>query len=356
MSANRNYSRIDTLELKALIFRKVGHHRAEKYFFQLRRLLNLKISKSEFDKFCIQTIGRENIRLHNQLIRSIVKNASLAKVPHLKGFVKVESALNIKITNERGRNDLETMYGDGFPPSPHKGRSTVSQDSKYEDHPSPLEPLGKPQSVAFEESISKTQEQSATELHSLGSRPPVEVALVEEGEEVEQLTGSPSVQNKSPVTAPLGISMKLGCVCKTLSNVPIRGKYHTETCQGTGELPDTRSLRSRLEQTLETEGLGIAVDCVNLLNNGLDAYLKRLLEFFMGFAGSRRGTKHLKQINGQLIPGLNVLPPGRYMQAGIQSACASLLDFRVAMELSPQVLGEDWPILLEKICFHASQE
>ncbi|KAJ7967555.1 Transcriptional coactivator Hfi1/Transcriptional adapter 1 [Quillaja saponaria] len=356
MLANRNYSRIDTLELKAMIFRKVGHYRAEKYFGQLRRLFSLKISKSEFDKFCIRTIGRENIPLHNQLIRSIVKNTCLAKVPPLRSFVDVGDTLNIQVSNGHQRNSLQTIYGDAFPPSPRKGRSSVNRDRKLKDRLSPLGPGAKPKTVAFEESVSKTQEQSATELHSLGSRPPVEVASVEEGEEVEQMAGSPSVQSRSPVTAPLGISMNLGRGRKTLPNISICGKYHPETCQGTGDLPDTRSLRRRLEHKLETEGLAVAVDCVNLLNNGLDAYLKRLIESFMGFTGSRCGIEHMKQINGQLVPGSNVLPPRRYMQAATQSACTSLLDFRVAMELNPQVLGEDWPVQLEKICFRASEE
>ncbi|KAJ6905790.1 LOW QUALITY PROTEIN: hypothetical protein NC652_023522 [Populus alba x Populus x berolinensis] len=72
------------------------------------------------------------------------------------------------------------------------------------DRPSPLGPLGKPQSVECEELNARGQEQqSATELLSLGSRPPVEVASVEEGEEVDQMAGSPSVQSRSPVTAPL---------------------------------------------------------------------------------------------------------------------------------------------------------
>ncbi|KAF2294563.1 hypothetical protein GH714_012622 [Hevea brasiliensis] len=280
--------------------------KADKYFDQLTRLFSFKITKSEFDKFCIKIIGRENIPLHNLLIRSIIKNAYLAKVPPSKGIKRVGSSLNVKTANGCQRNCLQSLYGDAFPPSPRKGRSPVNRDRKFRDRPSPLGPLGKPQSVVCEELNSRAQEQqSATELLSLGSRPPVEVASVEEGEEVEQVAGSPGVQsrspgvlNRSPVTAPLGVSVNLGGARKTLSNVSICGSHLQETCLHTGELPDTRSLRSRLEQKLEMEGISVSVDCVNLLNNGLDMYLKRLIEPCMGLASSRCGTDHLKEVNG----------------------------------------------------------
>ncbi|KAF7840751.1 Transcriptional coactivator Hfi1/Transcriptional adapter 1 [Senna tora] len=326
---NRNYTRMDTLELKALIFRKVGHQRSVKYFDQLRKLFSSKISKSEFDRCCIKTIGRENIPLHNQLIKAILKNACLAKVPPPRVSSRIGSPLSVKVPN-----------GDAFTPSLQRGRSLAGRDRKLKDRQSPLGPLGKPQSVTSIELISKAQEQqSATELHSLGSRPP---ASVEDGEEVEQMAGSPSIQSRSPVTAPLGISMNFGCGRKHLSNVSTCGRYYPETCQSSGDLPDTSSLRRRLEQKLEKEGLTMTVDCVNLLNNSLDAYMKRLIESCISLTGSRRGS--------------NVLPPGRYMQTITHSACASLLDFRVAMELNPQILGPDWPIQLEKIGLSASEE
>ncbi|KAA8545787.1 hypothetical protein F0562_020762 [Nyssa sinensis] len=318
----------------------IGHQRAEKYFDQLKRLFSLEFSKNEFDKFCIRTIGRENISLHNQFIRSIVKNACCAKVPPLK-VRKVEGSLSVKVANGYQRNCLQSLYGDAFPPSPRKGRSPVHRDRKLRDRPSPLGPLGKTHNVTSEEVVPRVQEQqSATELHSLGSRPPVEVASVEDGEEVEQIAGSPSVQSRSPVTAPLGISMNIGGARKALYNGSVY-KYHPETCQNSGELPDTRSLRSRLERKLEMEGLGISVDCANLLNNGLDVFMKRLIEPCIGLAGSRCGKEHPRQLR-------------RVQQT--ESICASTLDFRVAMESNPRILGEDWPIQLEKICSRASEE
>ncbi|GFY89525.1 hypothetical protein Acr_06g0014650 [Actinidia rufa] len=355
MVANQHFSRVDTTELKAVIYQKIGHQRADKYFDLLKQLFSSKISKNEFDKFCIRTIGREHISLHNRLIRSIVKNACLAKDPPPK-VRDLDKSLNVKVANGYQRNSLQSLYGDAFPPSPRKGRSPVNRDRKFRDRPSPLGPLGKTQSGTCEESYPRVQEQqSATELHSLGSRPPLEVASVEDGEEVEQIAGSPGVQSRSPVTAPLGISMNLGGARKTMFNGSAYN-FQPHTCQSSGELPDTRSLRSRLQQKLEMEGLSVSLDCVNLLNNGLDVYLKRLIEPCIGLARSRCGKERLGQLNGQITHGLNGIVPGRYLQRPIQSVYASMLDFRVPMESTPRILGEDWAVQLEKICSRASEE
>ncbi|KAF2294567.1 hypothetical protein GH714_012655 [Hevea brasiliensis] len=312
MLSNQSYARIDTLELKTLIIKKIGQ-RADKYFDQLTRLFSFKITKSEFDKFCIKIIGRENIPLHNLLIRSIIKNAYLAKVPPSKGIKRVGSSLNVKTANGCQRNCLQSLYGDAFPPSPRKGRSPVNRDRKFRDRPSPLGPLGKPQSVVCEELNSRAQEQqSATELLSLGG------------------------------------------ARKTLSNVSICGSHLQETCLHTGELPDTRSLRSRLEQKLEMEGISVSVDCVNLLNNGLDMYLKRLIEPCMGLASSRCGTDHLKEVNGSS----HLVQMGCYLgYAKTEGICLCIhVGFSSCNGVKSPNTGGRLGTLLEKISLHTSEE
>ncbi|KAM3004261.1 hypothetical protein FF2_034534 [Malus domestica] len=351
MVPNQSYSRIDTLELKALIIQKIGHQRAGKYFDLMRRLFSSKISKCEFDKFCNRIIGRENANLHNLLIKSILKNACLAKVPPLTSVRKKGSTRNVKLANGYQKDGLHSINADAFSPSPHKILSPVNQERKFQDRPSPLRPNGKSQH------FSKAQEQqSATELLSLGSRPPVEVASVEDGEEVEQDAGSPAIQSRSPVTAPLGIY--LGGSRKALPNVSVCSTYHPLTCQNSGELPDARSLRSRLERKLEKEGISVAVDCANLLNNGLDAYLKRLMEPCIRLAGTRHGSDHLKQLGGSYPynSGSNGMSIGRHMQRETKSTYATMSDFSASVELNPQMLGVDWPIQLEKIVLRASEE
>ncbi|XP_050363902.1 uncharacterized protein LOC126782651 [Argentina anserina] len=323
MLPNQSFSRVDTLELKSKIIQKIGHERAEEYLELIRRLFSLKISKCDFNKLCIKIIGRDNLPLHNQLIRSIIKNAHHATAPPSKSFRKPGNTLTVKVPSENKKN------GDAIPQSPLTGRSAVNGDHKFRDRPSPLGPNGKSQ--AYEKSGSKAQvQQSATELLSLGSRPPIEVASVEDGEEVEQAAGSPSIHSRSPVTAPFGVSMNLGGSRKFLHSGSVCRTYHLENCQNCNELPDTRSLKSRLERKLQREGLNASVDCVNLLNNGLDAYLKRLIEPCIRFAGMK-GKR-------------------------LDSTRATILDFRAAVELNPQILGEDWGIQLEKVVLRASED
>ncbi|GFP88622.1 hypothetical protein PHJA_001005900 [Phtheirospermum japonicum] len=300
MVANHQFTRIDTLELKNLIYRKIGHQRAEKYFDQLKRFLTLKLSKSDFDKSCTRTIGKDNIALHNKLIRSILQNACQSKTPPQKPL-KPEP-LNVKTPNGYQRNCMQSLYGgDAFPRSPRKCRSPVNRDRKFRDRPSPLGPLGKSPSLTCEETFTRTQEP----------------LVLEEGEEVEQFADS---QRWGPVTAPFGVSVNPVGVRKTggCTFGDLR-----ESCENRGELPDTRSLWGRLEKKLAVEGLGVSLECADLLNNGLDVFLKRLIEPCIGISKSRLS----------------------------RPTNLSMVDFRVAMESNPRVLGEDWSIQLEKITF-----
>ncbi|CAN6915847.1 unnamed protein product [Brassica oleracea] len=276
MGSDQNPSRSDTSEIKSLIYRLIGTQRADSYFHQLGRFFASRITKPEFDKLCLKTIGRQHLSLHNRLIRSVIKNATLAESPPSR-YVKKGGSF-VRLSN---------------------GKQSIRR--KFRDRPSPLGPLGKPQSVT-------TTTTSATELMSLGSRPPLEV---EEGEEVEQVAGSQSV------TAPLGVGMSLRRKAVSCSGF--------NTCQSSGELPDTRTLRSRLEM----EGVKVSMDSVSLLNSGLDVFMRRLIEPCLSLASARCGG------DGQ-------------QRRRVSSV--SMSDFRAGMELNPQVLGEEWPILLEKIC------
>ena len=203
MPGGLHFSRVDTFELKSLIERKIGRVKAEKYFNLLTRFLSLKIAKPEFDRLCIGIIGRENVRLHNHLLRSIIRNASLSKTPPSREN-KLEGSLSVKVANGYQRSNLQLLCKD-FPQSPRKGRTPNLGDCKFRDRLSPLGPHGKSHSTACEDALPRVQEQqSTTELLSLGSRPP---GSVEDGEEVDQAAGSPSIHNRSPVRAPLGISL-----------------------------------------------------------------------------------------------------------------------------------------------------
>ncbi|EEF37081.1 uncharacterized protein LOC8283346 [Ricinus communis] len=349
MPAARHCSRIDTLEIKLQIERKLGHLKAQKYFDLLTKFLSLKISKCDFDRLCIGTIGKENVRLHNHLLRSIIKNAHLSKMPPPKE-AKAEDALGVKTPNGYQKGCLQSLCKD-FLQSPRKGRSILSE-RKFRDRPSPLRPHGKSHNFGFDDSMPKNQEQqSATELLSLGSRPP---GSVEDGEEVDQAAGSPSIYSRSPVRAPLGIPFNTKGARKVLCN-PLASCYHMDTCHNSGELPDTKLLRKRLQQKLEMEGVKVSVDCANLLNSGLDVFLKRLIKPCMDLAGSKFGQKQTTQGHARAIPRLSGMQPVGYLQKPSGFISASMLDFRLAMELNPQILGENWSMQLEKVLFRASE-
>ncbi|KAL6993832.1 hypothetical protein U1Q18_011945 [Sarracenia purpurea var. burkii] len=343
MLVSRHPSRLNTLELKLEIGRRIGREKADKYFHLLNRYLNLKVGKSEFDKHCIGIIGRENICLHNQLIRAIIKNACVAKTPPPKES-KTSCSLNVKVPNGYPISSLQSLCRDVFPPSPRKGRTPNLRDRKLRDRLSPLGPHGK---TCVDSGPKIQEQQSATELLSLGSRPPPEVNSVEEGEEVEQTAGIVDIYSRGPVRAPLGIS---------ISGKKRQKVFCIESCLSNGVLPDSSCLKSRLEQKLEMESLKISVDCVNLLNNGLDTYLKTLIKPCLELAGSRSGNKQPSEVHNQVIFGLNGIRPVRYAQKPSRPVSVSLLDFRIAMESNPTRLGDDWPLQLEKICLHASDQ
>ncbi|XP_038721764.1 uncharacterized protein LOC120013873 isoform X2 [Tripterygium wilfordii] len=350
MPTSHQFSRIDTIEMKSRIERKLGSSRAANYFSLLAKYLASKISKSEFDQLCIGAVGRENVPLHNHLIRSIMRNVYLSRTPPSKAS-KLEGSLNIKVPNGYQRSSLQSLCRD-FPQSPRKGRTPILRDRKFRDRPSPLGPHGKSHNISLEESVPKCQEQqSATELLSLGSRPP---GSVEDGEEVDQAAGSPSIHSRSPVRPPFGIPMSNKGMQKVLCN-GLTSAYHTETCHSRGELPDTRSLRKRLEVMLVREGLNISEDCANLLNNSIDVFMKRLMKPCLELTASRSGQKYLDQGPGPVKHGLNGLWPVRNVEKSSRSAHVSMLDLKVVMELKPLMLGVEWPMQLEKICLRASE-
>lgn len=351
MPASRQFSRVNNLELKSQIENKLGRPKAGVYFSLLTKYLSLKISKSEFNRLCIGTIGKENLHLHNQLIKSILRNASLSTTPPPK-VSKDTGSLSVKVSNGHQRSSLQSLCRD-IPQSPRKGRTPSLRDRKFRDRLSPLGPHGKSSNIICEDSTPKIQEQqSATELFSLGSRPP---CSVEDGEEVEQAAGSPGIHSRSPLIAPLGILRNAKKRQKLLFKESPSAVCF-DTCHNHGELPDTSSLMKRLEQKLEMEGLKISEDCASLLNSSLDVYLKRLIKPSLELASSRSGSKQMDQGRSRALPGLNGMFPMRYVGRPTRPSSASMLDFRVAMEMNPQILGEDWPTKLEKVCLHASED
>ncbi|TKY58232.1 SAGA-type complex [Spatholobus suberectus] len=413
-------SRINLVELKAQIVKRIGEDKSKRYFYYLNRFLSQKLSKTEFDRSCFRVLGRENLPLHNHFIKSILKNACQAKTlpppVQLTGPLKSGALVNnVSPGGEDGheqsvanfQNQNVSIWSNGvLPVSPRKLRSGV-RDRKLKDRPSPLGPNGKVDSVAHqstatEDSGSKvdmengvltpgdyqrpTQHlQAVYELPENGMgdvirRPaekprihgkgPTEVSIVEDGEEVEQLNHLSF--SRSPLIAPLGIPYCTASVGGARKALPVNSASDFVSCCDSGRLPDTDTLRRRMEQIAAVQGLGgVSMECSNMLNNVLDVYLKRLIRSCVDLVGARSANELKKlpvskqQIQGKVINGvwpnnhLHVQSAGGLAEPEPEHRpphSVSLHDFKVAMELNPQQLGEDWPLQLEKISMQSFEE
>ncbi|CAA2975042.1 Transcriptional coactivator [Olea europaea subsp. europaea] len=344
MSGDRHCPRIDIYGLKVRIERKLGGQKAGKYFDLLNRYLSLKLSKSEFNKLCIGLLGREDIVLHNGLIQAIIKNACVANIPPPK-YGKSEASLNVIWPNAYQRSSLQSFCRDVFPRSLRKGRTDTLRHRKFRDRLNPLRPHGKAHNVATENSVPKVQEQQS-------SKSPVEITSVEDVEDVEQAAGSPGIYRRSPVKAPLGVSLNAMRKMLCHGSAPF---VYMDTCFNNGELPDTSSLKKRLERKLDMEGLKLSTSCVHLLNNGLNIFMKRLVEPCLHLAASRSECTLHNQVYHQTKSIVNGIRPMSYIENSERLFFVSMLDFQVAMESNPRIIGADWPVLLEEVSLHASK-
>jgi len=290
--------------------------------------------------------------------------------------------------------------GDILPPSPRKSRSGFR---RIKDRLSPLGPNGRAEVIIANQSLAPHDEAVLRENGDLGScdfkRPghhqeeglaeqPTKrsrraedssVGLIEavhvdgEREDFEPRNDLKSAA-KVPLRAPLGIPLcppSVGGARRPLTVAANAGIGNFSSSLDSGELCHSEDLRRRMERTAEAQGLrGVTMDCANLLNHGVDAYLKRLIKSCTELVGARSGHGQMKQpvykqqahwkpINGVWQGNhMHVQSGGLPLdgQEPMNRRSISLQDFRVAMELNPQQLGEDWPLLLEKICLLSFEE
>ncbi|CAA0806832.1 Unknown protein [Striga hermonthica] len=360
MHPSRQHSRINLAELKAQIVKKLGPDRSKQYFHYLNSFLSLKLKKDEFNNLCLKILGRENIPLHNHLIRSILKNACTSRTPppsrdHIS---KPGIQINGKDTTSNGGDML-------LPVSPKKAR-TGWRDRRSGDRRSSLGLNGKtnfaPQLLS-ENGVCKL---SVLRCSTGFSAPSC-------SKQDEPGLDEPSSLPRSPIRAPLGVPF-----CPVSSGGARRAQTgsagHTGSFSKDGVFWDSLTLRERMEHIALGEGLeGVSLDSANLLNHGLDSYMRRLIRSCVDLMGPSRGREvtrnsiimnkqcgYQKMVNG-IRPGYQNLVQctGKALEVEEQRKncpAISLRDFRVAMELNPQKLGEDWPLLLEKICINAFEE
>ncbi|KAM0933769.1 putative transcriptional coactivator Hfi1/Transcriptional adapter 1 [Dioscorea sansibarensis] len=199
----------------------------------------------------------------------------------------------------------------------------------------------------------------------------VETVFVEDGAEMSNGLNS----SWGPLKAPLGIPFcpaSVGGAWRSLPLVTGSGIGGYCSKNSSGELCDTEILRRRMEKIAEAHGLeGVSMDCAHLLNNGVDVYLKRLIKSCIELVGARSRHDRLNhpllkhQAYGNAANGvwrgnhLHIQNDHMALNAmnQLKNHCPiSLHDFKVAMELNPKQLVEDYPLLLEEICFHSFEE
>ncbi|WOH05488.1 hypothetical protein DCAR_0624905 [Daucus carota subsp. sativus] len=419
MQPPHQHSRINLAELKAQIARKLGPDRSMQYFNCLKKLLGLKINKAEFHKVCRGIVGRENIPLHNQFISAILKNAYTAKVPPLLNEIEVLKA-NKAVGNKESPSDgyqqngthsainqppihAGLSNGDILPLSPKKAR-TSAQNRRVGDRRSALGPTGKTNllsqkspttdrsdcNVILEngESIQPDIRKAVHHHHGLNQETEfsrnhtTKISTVSAVDRISgQSKGKKDLFIKDDGTElsarrflhpPLGIPICAASTAGSHRALRLGSSSKVVSSSDVGGLLDTTTLRKRMEHIAATQGLeGVSLDSANILNNGLDTYLKGLIRSSIALAGSRSGHGqvnqkiHKHQALVKLINGVSPSPHYRMqsnssspevMHENTHRCPISMQDFKVAMELNPQQLGEDWPLLLEKICTCADDE
>ncbi|KAL2453492.1 hypothetical protein Adt_49006 [Abeliophyllum distichum] len=381
----KQHSRINLAELKSQIVLKLGLKGSKRYFYYLNRFLSLKLSKVEFNKACLRIVGRENIPLHNQFIRSILKNACSAKSPTTGesggGCSQAWNSISPRKARtgfrDRRTGERRSVLGANGKTSFAYQQLTVPQSTDFngisENGDSKAPDATRP--VQYSQGLAQ---QAENESEFLVPRPAELLALkkssdgavpVHSKDETELLVRDEEneVSARFPLEPPLGVPL-----CPVSSGVAHRALLPSSSSRilGTfcnGALLDDLTLRERMEHIALAEGLErVTVDCANLLNHGLDSYMKGLIRSCIELVGARSGHElekkntgkhqaYMKRING-VRPGYQYQTQsgGRPLEADEHRIhCPiSLQDFRFAMELNPWHLGEDWPLLLEKICIH----
>ncbi|RID47915.1 hypothetical protein BRARA_I04473 [Brassica rapa] len=318
--------RINLGELKGHIVKKIGVERSKRYFIYLSRFLSQKLTKSEFDKTCSRLLGRENLFLHNRLIRSILRNATVSSKSPLPPAHLTKPVAN----GPEQRESLAPNHNDHVCSNGVRSgvRKRKMRDSTVDHHSHRLGGAADERDGEFLRPVAKPQ--------------------WKEQEEQVRVTLS-----ASPLVAPIGIQF-----CSAGGSrgrrVPVSTSADVISSYESGGLGETEMLRKRMESIAVAHGLeGVSLECANTLNAMLDVYLKKLIRSCVDLVGARSTDGREQGLVKQQQSQNKVNGPSDRRQ---DERSVSLLDFRTAMELNPHQLGEDWPTLLERISIQVFRE
>ncbi|PIN01584.1 hypothetical protein CDL12_25906 [Handroanthus impetiginosus] len=345
MQPPNHHSRINLAELKAQLVKKLGPEGSKQYFYYLNRFLSSKLTKVEFDKLCLRILGRENIPFHNQLIHSILKNACCAKTPpptsqkdevsrhgaqvsgkDVSADGYLQNGAHTGPTQASGSPGLSNG-GDMIPLSPRKAR-TVFRDRRTGDRRSAFGPNGK---TGFATPLSAaTQSSNFNAILENGDSNPPDIGrsvqhhegLMQKSENEREIllphdakmsalrsladVSAPSCSNdqtelvarddgkeasaRIALQAPLGLPLCPVSIGGALRALPSASSSRCISTLNDSVLLDSPMLRERMEQIALANGLeGVSMDSANILNQGLDSYMKGLIRSCIELVGSRAG-------------------------------------------------------------------
>ncbi|KAI4325206.1 hypothetical protein MLD38_030623 [Melastoma candidum] len=105
-------------------------------------------------------------------------------------------------------------------------------------------------------------------------------------------------------------------------------------------LLDSQTPRDRMQHYASVQGLrAVSIECANLLNNGLDTYLRRLMKSCFGLMGARHRSGSMVDETHSHFSNHQT----QFQNNGRSPFQVTLMDFKVSMELNPQHLGVNWP-------------
>lgn len=345
-------ARINLHDVKAQMVKRIGTRRANQYFNHFRSFISSRIGKKELDKLVLLTIGKENVALHNQLVRAVFHNAIHAEIP------------------PNSSNDLRSN-GDVFNSSLRKGRSNndiPNSRKKVDDSTTPVD---------LQRSLQTIQD-AAQQLEEAG-------ITTEFVPAVKRLRMLPRIINSTSGEVKRGLEMEFCEEMMQPASYFVRASCSLQRPMGhfyqqlgdeieeeddqISDLPDTDSMQKLMEQLARNQGMEcVSKECAHILNYAVDALMKKLIKACVDLVGSSNKQKNTISEDSQGLQqqardnnnnnnsnNNNNMKMGSV--SGIKFPCPveickppiSLTDFKVAMELHPQQLGENWPVQLEKI-------
>ncbi|GFZ17276.1 hypothetical protein Acr_26g0005460 [Actinidia rufa] len=328
MQPTNQHQRINLAKLKAQIVKKLGPEGSKQYFYCLNRFLSLKLSRVEFNKLCIRICVWFVKRIHFAIVTRKARTGTRDR--------KASDCPSAQEPNGKANfvsRQLLTEQDSKFNVSLENGDLTQHDIERLVHH---------------HQGVTEQANNEGEVLHHLSSnfltikRLPDDSTSIHSKDQIETVDfeNRKEVPYRSELCAPLGVPSCPVSVGGARKTIPVASSSNCSSSFTSGCLLDTATLRERMEQIAAAQGLEeVPMDSANLLNNGLDAYLRGLILACIELVRARLGNEptksstHKHQAHSKLIN-----------------------DFRVAMELNPQQLGEDWPLLLEKICTQSFEE